>query len=519
MNLPLNYLIGGLGLLALQGCDVAKEQQSQKPNVIYIFPDQFRNQALEFWGDEGYRDQVNFKPDPVRTPRLNSFADESVVLTAAQSNCPLSSPHRGMLFTGMYANKSGVPLNCNSSRPISSLREDAECMSDVYSNAGYDCAYFGKLHLDFPTPNDPQRPGQYVEDRVPAWDAYTPPERRHGFNYWYSYGTFDEHKNPRYWDTDGFRHDPREWSPQHEADKVVAYLRNEGNVRDASKPFFMMVAMNPPHSPYRSLDDCMEEDFVLYKDIPLDSLLIRPNADATMNKAQCAPYYFASITGVDRAFGQILDALQELGLDKNTIVVFSSDHGETMTSQRSDDPKNSPYSESMNVPFLVRYPGQLTPRVDDLMISTPDVMPTLLGLSGLGESIPDEVQGYNYAPVFFDAEAEIDRPQGAIYLQNVNGDKDENGMIQSYFPVSRGIKTHRYTMALYIDRNTKQLKRSLLFDDLHDPYQLNNLPLDENKEIVAELCALMGQELSRIEDPWATERILENQYGLVYSAD
>ena len=158
-------------------------------------------------------------------------------------------------------------------------------MSDVFCNAGYDCAYFGKLHADFPTPNDPERPGQYVEDRVPAWDAYTPKERRHGFNYWYSYGTFDEHKNPHYWDTEGRRHDPREWSPLHESGKVVSYLKNEGNVRDPKKPFFIMVGMNPPHSPYRSLDDFMEEDFNLYKNQPLDSLLVRPNADSKMLKA------------------------------------------------------------------------------------------------------------------------------------------------------------------------------------------------------------------------------------------
>ena len=85
-----------------------------------------------------------------------------MVLTSAQSNCPLSSPHRGMLLTGMYPNRSGVPLNCNSTRPISSLRDDAECIGDVFSKAGYDCAYFGKLHADFPTPNDPENPGQYV---------------------------------------------------------------------------------------------------------------------------------------------------------------------------------------------------------------------------------------------------------------------------------------------------------------------------------------------------------------------
>ncbi|MEO5017895.1 sulfatase-like hydrolase/transferase, partial [Bacteroides ovatus] len=108
---------------------------------------------------------------------------------------------------------------------------------------------------------------------------------------------------------------------------VVSYLKNEGNVRDPKKPFFIMVGMNPPHSPYRSLDDCMEEDFNLYKNQPLDSLLVRPNADSKMLKAESARYYFASVTGVDRAFGQILDALKELGLDKNTIVVFASDHG------------------------------------------------------------------------------------------------------------------------------------------------------------------------------------------------
>lgn len=510
MNRSVNLLISGLGLCCLPGCNTPKQTTVlEQPNVIYIFPDQYRNSAFGFWGQEGFKEQVNFKNDPVSTPNLDAFARESVVLTSAQSNCPLSSPHRGMLFTGMYANKSGVPLNCNSTRPISSLRQDAECVSDVFSKAGYDCAYFGKLHLDYPTPNDPERPGQYVEDRMPAWDAYTPAERRHGFNYWYSYGTFDEHKNPHYWDTNGKKHEPREWSPQHEADKVVAYLKNKDNVRDTSKPFFMMVSMNPPHSPYRSFDDCMEEDYNLYKDLSLDSLLVRPNADATMKKAECTRYYFASVTGVDRAVGQILQTLKEMGLDKNTIVVFSSDHGETMCSQGIDDPKNTPYVESMNVPFMVRYPEKIAPRVDNLMISTPDVMPTLLGLCGLEESIPAEVQGRNFAPLFYNAEASVARPSGALYIQNMDG-KKVDGQVVSYFPAARGFKTDRYTIALYIDRDTQKLKRALLFDDVNDPYQMNNLPLEENKEIVAQLCAQLGATLKEIEDPWYTEKILSD---------
>lgn len=510
MKHPLNLMWGGVGLLALAGCKAQQPEQIQQPNVIYVFPDQYRNHAMEFWGQEGFREHVNFRNDPVHTPRLNDFARESVVLTSMQSNCPLSSPHRGILLTGMYPNKSGVPLNCNSNRPISSLREDVECVSDVFSKAGYDCAYFGKLHADCPTPNDPNNPGNYVEEQVPAWDAYTPKERRHGFNYWYSYGTFDVHKDPHYWDTKGHRHDPKEWSPLHEAKMVVSYLKNEGNVRDTQKPFFIMVGMNPPHSPYRSLDDCMEEDFNLYKDIPLDSLLVRPNADSKMGKAASTPYYFASVTGVDRAFGQILDALKELGLDKNTIVIFSSDHGETMCSQGTDDPKNSPYAESMNVPFLVRYPGKLTPRVDNLMMSSPDIMPTLLGLAGLADSIPATVQGRNYAPLFFDEKADIVRPTGALYIQNMDGEKDADGKVRTYFPSARGFKSAKYTLALYIDRKDHKLTKSLLFDDENDPYQLNNLPLDEHPEVVKELCAEMGKVLKEIEDPWYLEGILKD---------
>lgn len=508
MKQSFNLLMGGISLLALPGCNAQQAEENSQPNVIYVFPDQYRNHAMEFWGEEGFREQVNFRNDPVHTPNLNRFAHESLVLTSAMSNCPISSPHRGILLTGMYPNKSGVPLNCHANRPISSLREDAECISDVFSKAGYNCAYFGKLHVDCPTPNDPEHPGSYVEERVPAWDAYTPKERRHGFDYWYSYGTFDEHKNPHYWDTEGKRHDPKEWSPLHEAKKVISYLKNEGNVRDPKKPFFIMVGMNPPHSPYRSLDDCMEEDLNLYKDLPLDSLLIRPNADRTMKKAACTPYYFASVTGVDRAFGQILDALKELGMDKNTIVVFTSDHGETMCSQGIDDPKNTPYAESMNVPFLIRFPGRIQPRVDNLMLSSPDIMPTLLGLAGLEASIPSEVHGHNYAPVFLNAAADVVRPSGALYIQNVDGEKDAEGKVLTYFPSARGFKTARYTMALYINRQ-KQLTRTLLFDDMNDPYQLHNLPIEEHQEVVKELCREMGKVLKEIDDPWYKEHILE----------
>lgn len=481
---------------------------TEKPNIVYVFPDQMRNHAMQFWNEKPYNRHVNFKADPVHTPNLNAFASEAVVLSSAHSNCPLSSPHRGMMLTGMFPDGSGVTLNCNNTRPISNLRQDAVTISDVLSANGYDCAYIGKLHVDYPTKNNPQNPGTYVESRNPVWDAYTPAERRHGFRYWYSYGTFDVHKQPHYWDSNGDRHEIREWSPKHEADKAIEFIQND---RDKSKPFFLMVSMNPPHHPYSSLDDVEEEDFNFYKDIPISELLIRPNINpALTEKHGSAPYYFAAVTGVDRQFGRILQALKEAGLDKNTIVVFSSDHGETLTSHVLDA-KNSPYTEALNVPFLIRYPGTLKPKVSNLMLGTPDIMPTLLSLAGLESKIPASVQGNNLAG-FLKSEKNIRKaPKGVLYIRNVDGEKNTEGKVISYFPIARGIKTERYTMAITIDRK-KNLKEVLLFDDKKDPYQMNSLDYNKNKKLYRKLTRQMSVLLKEADDPWYREKILSQEF-------
>ena len=496
--------------LALGGCTLQKESSlNEHPNIIYVFPDQYRNMSMGFWNDKEFND-AHIKADPVHTPNLNKFAKEALVSSCAMSNCPLSSPHRGSLMTGTYPHKSGIPINCNSNRPISSLHSDISCISDIFSQSGYDCAYIGKWHADHPTRNNPQNPGQYVDSCKVVWDAYTPKEKRHHFNFWYSYGTYDVHKDPHYWDNEGLRHEPKEWSPIHEAKTVINYLQNKENQRDFSKPFFIMVGMNPPHSPYSSLNDCMEEDFQHYKDKSIDSLLIRPNADKLREKANSAKYYFSSITGVDRAFGMILNELKRLQLDKNTIVVFTSDHGETMCSHYTDEAKNLPYKEAMNVPFIIRYPNHIRPRLENLMISTPDIMPTLLGLANLQNSIPETVQGYNYAQILTESEPNVlDYPEVALYIKNIDGEKNKEGKVISYFPEGRGIKTKEYTLALFIDKN-KVLREVFFFDDINDPYQQQNLSINKNKETFNSLTKLLAEELKRISDPWFKEKILSD---------
>lgn len=490
--------------LALVSCS-AKEQP--KPNIIYVFPDQFRNCAMGFWNDEEYTKAVNWKADPVHTPNLDRFASESLVLSDAVSNCPLSSPYRGMFLTGMYPESNGITLNCMAERPESTLNPDAICLSDVLKANGYNCAYIGKLHAECPTPNDPANPGHYVSDRRPEWDAYTPAERRHGYDYWYSYGTFDEHKNPHYWDTEGKRHDPHEYSVKHETDKAIEYLRNENGERKEGAPFFLTVAYNPPHSPYEGLDDCMEEDYNRYKDMTYSELYVRDNADTTLSKAESAKYYFANVTGVDREFGRILDEVKRLGLEDNTIVVFTSDHGETMCSQGTLDPKNSIYTESFNVPFIIRWGKKIRHRVDDLMLGTTDIMPTLLALAGLEDRIPATVEGKNLADAIL--EKPCKRPEACLYIRNLNGPKDESGLVRGFFPVARGIRTGRYSMEISITKDY-EIDNVLIFDNQEDPYQMQCLSARDNMELFGDLCGILAEKLKESNDIWFRENILQN---------
>ncbi len=498
-----------LGLVPLAGLAASScaDNVSEHPNIIYVFPDQFRNQALAFWNEDEYNPYVRWTADPVETPNLDGFASEGVVLSRAMSNCPLSSPYRGIFLTGMYPERSGITLNCMAERPESSLRDDAVCISDVLKAQGYSCGYVGKLHANFPTPNDPANPGHYVSDLVPEWDAYTPAEKRHGFDWWYSYGTFDEHKNPHYWDTDGVRHDPHEFSVKHETDKALEFLRNRHGERDKNAPFFLVVAYNPPHSPYSGAKDCMEEDYNLYKDKSFKELYVRPNADTLLPKAPSARYYFANVTAVDREFGRILKEVKNLGLDKNTIVVFTSDHGETMCSHSTPDPKNSIYTESFNVPMIIRYPEKIRHHVDTTLLSSVDIMPTLLSMAGLRNEVPESAEGEDLSPLLMQNGEECTAPSSVLYIRNVNGEKDADGLVRGFFPVARGIRTATHTMEVVINRD-KTLKSVTIFDDTADPYQMSPIDYRESPELFTSLLNELNDKLKEANDIWYRDGVI-----------
>ncbi|MFV0449330.1 MAG: sulfatase [Vibrio sp.] len=477
-----------------------------RPNLLYIFPDQFRQMSMSLWNELLFKEHCSGKPDPVYTPNIDQFAQQAYVLPNAVSNCPMCSPHRGSLFTGQYPNKSGVPLNCQSQRIISELPQNATCFTDVLAQSGYHVGYIGKWHLDLPTPNAPDRPGEYVSASVPAWDSYTEPNRRHGIHYWYGYGTFDEHSNPHYYDTKGIRHEPRTWSAEHEADKAIAYLHNENAEREVSKPFALFISMNPPHSPYQSLDDCREQDLQLYEKFINEQLLVRDNADLNMDKAATARYYFANVSGVDQQFGRIIQALKDINEWDNTVVVFTSDHGETLCSHGLNDAKNVIYDEAFLVPFLVKDVGQTLPKVSETLLNSADIMPTVLELLGLKDRVPTNITGQSKAPSILGI-SKNEEPSCTLYIRNLDGDKNDEGKVISYFPQSRGIRTERYTFALQIDGHFK-LDNMLLFDNKKDPYQLANISWQCPASLARNLLSQLADELYRIDDPWAEQKIL-----------
>ena len=111
---PISHrLISSLPVVLLAGTCAQGFAQEQRPNLVYIFPDQYRLNALSLWSDPAYRNVLSTVGDPVHTPNIDRLAKQSVIFNRACSTCPLSSPHRAMLMTGAYPEKNGVPGNCH----------------------------------------------------------------------------------------------------------------------------------------------------------------------------------------------------------------------------------------------------------------------------------------------------------------------------------------------------------------------------------------------------------------------
>ncbi|HHC7201693.1 TPA: sulfatase [Vibrio parahaemolyticus] len=473
---------GGTSPLNAQSSEDSKKTKS--PNLLILFPDEMRVQALGFMGQDEF----------TKTPHIDQLASEGVVLSQAISNFPLCTPARGMLMTGQYPYHNGI--NGNSHTPVEGayggsdfgieLKKNALTWSKVMKGLGYNMGYIGKWHLECPrTPivpsyNNPMENRYWNDD--PVEDLHN-----HGFDFTYAYGTYDLHMNPIYWSNETTRDAPlkiNQWSPEHEADIAINYLRNEGGkYRDSDNPFALVVSMNPPHSPYDQVPEKYLERFAGKTSREMNN---RPNVNWDKKYPDgYGPQYFkeylAMVNGVDEQIGRIMTELDSLGLSEDTLVVMFSDHGSCMGSHGKPT-KQAIFEEAVRVPMIFRWKGKLQPMQDDLLFSFPDIYPTILGAMGLGEHIPDTVEGTDFTNTLLGEKGDI-RPTSQLFMKSPYG-------VWSYG--QRGVRTERYSMTV-VRKIGKPLVYKL-YDNVNDPYQLKNIA-NENPEICEKL---LNEELM----PW-----------------
>lgn len=419
-----------------------------KPNVIFILADQWRALALGYTGNE-----------MVQTPQLDQFAKEAVNFKNAVSVLPVCTPYRASLMTGRYPTSTGMFIN-DLYLPSQEL-----CMAEIFNEAGYNTAYLGKWHLD----------GHGRKDCVS-------PERRQGWTFWK--GSECDHHYPRehYYDNkDTAMHFWEGYSTYAIADEANGYMQQQ---IDDGQPFCLFVSLGTPHFPHQTAP---EEFMKMY---PKEKLNLPDNVPGDMQEWAYKELqgYYAHCTATDKAIGEIIQKIKELGIYDNSIVVFTSDHGEMMGAHGFRPyMKHQPYSESANIPFLISYPGMEgnKGKIAEAAITTPDILPSLLSLCSI--DIPESIEGYDLSGIVKEPGSEKER--AALYMNlspfGIAYPSDEY----------RAIRTASYT---YVKTPEGP---SMLFNNKKDPSQQNNLVNKEKfLEIQAKLDTKLIKELSRINE-------------------
>ena len=484
----------GMGVVTFAIPTLAIEKKTvQKPNLLFVFADQYRRHAMGF-----------MKEDPVITPNFDRFAKESMVFDNAISSRPVCSPFRAMLQTGRYPLSTKIVTNCQAGLNLQ-LSETETCIGDVLKANGYQTGYIGKWHLEEPSLNRSKKP---VDGAKHTWDGWTPSgPRRHGYDFWYAYNTFDDHFHPHYWKDGPEKIEINQWSVDHETDVAMNFIKN----RKKDKPFSLFISWNPPHGPYIAPENF--KNFYHDKDLPVRSNVKKANKKYESSRIG----YYGAVSSCDHNFDRLLKVLEEENISDNTIVIFTADHGEMLGSHGKYG-KTVWYEESIGIPFLIRWPKKIKASREEMLFGSYNFMPTILGLMGL--PIPKTVEGKDLSSVML-AKKSACKPT-SVFLANylcpgwlapdcqqkaskwvLEGVERKNKGIDWRTVGYRGLRTERYTYVVNRGSNGLTLER-YLYDNEKDRYQMNPIKVAkvEENEVMVKLDKELQEWLNEMNDPF-----------------
>ncbi|WOO39293.1 sulfatase [Rubellicoccus peritrichatus] len=384
-------------------------QPKEKPrNIIWIFGDQHRSQALSCHGDPN-----------IHTPNIDRMAHEGVDCRGCVSGFPLCCPARGTLLTGRYPHHAVA----GHEEP---LDPTLPTIADPFNNAGYHTAYFGKWHLD----GFHERTGRSAMHIIP-------PERRGRFQQWEGY----ENNNSQ-WDCwihggeggNAFHEKLEGYETDALTDRMLYYLDERLSSNEDGQPFFSVLSVQPPHDPYVAPEQWMKNhshaNVKLRDNVPPIPRIVEQARTEVAG-------YAAMVENLDFHVGRIMQKLEEYDAVKDTVILFFSDHGDQLGSH-GHFRKHSPYEESTRVPLIIwggtpMYGARRGTNYEP--VSLVDLAQTSLGICGI--EAPDSMEGHDYSWLWDKKQSRPDDAPDSAYLQVVNPTGHGNSMDRPY----RGIVT------------------------------------------------------------------------------
>ena len=352
----------------------ALARAAERPNIIFIMTDDLGRHDISYYGQ--HRNGVD-------TPNIDQIFQEGVSFTNFYTNSPVCSPTRAALMTGLYPDRSGVPgvVRQNPGESWGYLRHDLSLLPSELKKLGYQTSMVGKWHLGYESPNLPNDRG---------FDSF------HGF----LGDMMDDYHTHLRGGRNWMRLNRQEIQPQgHATDLFTKWAVDElKNMAKTEKPFFMYLAYNAPHDPIQPGREWLERNRL-------------KNPKSSEKRTALA----ALIEQMDDGVGQVLNAVKDIGLEKKTLIIFTSDNGGQLSHAADNGPwrgtKGQTFDGGLRVVCGASWPGHLPAGLQShVPAASFDWYPTLIELAG-GNLSKTEVDGHSLKQVLM-------HPSDDISLQN-----------------------------------------------------------------------------------------------------